>query len=88
MPLSPEDRPALWRLARMQFDDVRQQSVLQYPEGVVLLNESGAAIVALCDGTRTLDAIVTELSAKFGEDVRADVTTYLDALLDRGLIRT
>jgi pyrroloquinoline quinone biosynthesis protein D len=87
MALSPQDRPALWRLARMQYDDVRKCSVLQYPEGVVMLNDTGAAILALCDGKRSLDEIVTELSTTFGADVRDDVMEYLEALVDRGLVR-
>ena len=32
---------------------VRQQRVLLYPEGVVLLNDTGAAILDLCDGRRS-----------------------------------
>ena len=87
MPLSPQDRPALWRLARMQYDDVRKCSVIQYPEGVVILNDTGAAILALCDGHRSLDQIITELNAAFDADVRADVIGYIEALVDRGLVR-
>ena len=33
MALSPASVPALWRLARLEFDPVRQQRVLLYPEG-------------------------------------------------------
>ena len=52
--LGPTSVPALWRLARLDFDPVRQQRVLLYPEGVVLLNDTGAAILELCDGRRSV----------------------------------
>ena len=50
MTLTTASVPSLWRLARLEFDPVRKQRVLLYPEGVVLLNDTGAAILDLCDG--------------------------------------
>jgi coenzyme PQQ biosynthesis protein PqqD len=85
--LAPTARPALWRLARVGFDDVRQRPVLLYPEGAMLLNETGAEILRLCDGARTVAEIADTLSAKYGTDVSADVTTYLSAMIDRELVR-
>ena len=86
MMLTAASRPRLPRSARVQFDSVRQQSVLLYPEGAVLLNESGAAILELCDGRRTVAEIATELGARFETDVSADVTAYLSRLAERELI--
>jgi|GEM_PF-270256 len=86
--LAPTARPALWRLARVDFDTVRQRPVLQYPEGAMLLNDTGAEILALCDGQRTVAEIAAVLGARYGADVLADVTSYLDALAERELIRT
>ena len=85
--LPPGARPTLPRSARVQFDDVRRQSVLLYPEGAVLLNDSGAAILELCDGRRTVAEIAAELGARFETDVSADVTAYLSRLAERELIR-
>ena len=85
--LSPDARPSLWRLARVQFDDVRGRSVLPYPEGAMLLNETGAEILALCDGTRTVADIGAALGAKYGADVSGDVAEYLGALVERELVR-
>ena len=45
--LTLDSRPALWRLARLEYDPVRQRHVLLYPEGAVLLNETGGAILEL-----------------------------------------
>lgn len=87
MPLTPDARPALWRLARLDFDPVRQRRVLLYPEGAMLLNDSGAAILELCDGRRTLAEIAAELGARHGgADVLADVVEYLDALEAREMV--
>ena len=79
--------PTLWRLARLDFDRVRQQHVLLYPEGTVLLNETGAAILELCDGRRSIAAIAEILGERYHCDVVADVTEYLCRLADRELIR-
>jgi pyrroloquinoline quinone biosynthesis protein D len=61
MVLDSSSRPKLWKFARVQFDDARQRSVLQYPEGAVLLNDTAAEILELCDGARTLAEIATTL---------------------------
>lgn len=80
-------RPVLWRLARLDYDPVRKRPVLLYPEGAVLLNETGAAILELMDGTRTIADIVGLLGQRYGADVTADVTEYLSDLARRELIR-
>ncbi len=85
--MTPDSIPRLWRLARLDFDPVRQRPVLLYPEGAVLLNETGAAILELCNGTRSLGDIVTILNERYHADVGADVTEYLITMADRELIR-
>jgi pyrroloquinoline quinone biosynthesis protein D len=80
-------KPVLWKLARVDFDPVRNRQVLLYPEGAMLLNDTGAEILSLCDGQRTIEDIAATLAAKYGADVSADVTTYLSALADRELVR-
>ena len=85
--LTASSVPVLWRLARLDFDPVRQQPVLLYPEGAVLLNETGAAILKLCDGQRSITAIAKILEESYQCDVLADVTEYLSQLADRELIR-
>ena len=87
MALTESSRPALWRLARLDFDPVRQRPVLLYPEGAMLLNDTGAEILKLCDGTRTIAEIAAELGAKYKADVTGDVTEYLSNLVDRELVR-
>jgi pyrroloquinoline quinone biosynthesis protein D len=79
-PLAKHIRPRLVAKARMQIDKVSGESVLLYPEGLLLLNTTGAAIVPLCDGKHTLLEIVLELTAHYNvsfEMLRSDVSEYL-----------
>jgi coenzyme PQQ biosynthesis protein PqqD len=85
--LTPASVPALWKLARLEFDPVRQQRVLLYPEGVVLLNDTGAAILDLCDGRRSIADVAAILGERYRRDVGGDVMEYLSRLLERELIR-
>lgn len=87
MALTSESIPVLWRLARLDFDRVRQQHVLLYPEGAVLLNDTGHAILELCDGTRTVSMIAAALQETYQRDVSADVLDYLSELSEGDFIR-
>jgi coenzyme PQQ biosynthesis protein PqqD len=87
MTLTGSSRPKLWKFARVQFDEARQRNVLQYPEGAVLLNDTAAEVLALCDGTRTILEIAAALTERYGSDVLDDVQTYLSQLADRELVR-
>lgn len=79
--------PAIWRLARLDYDPVRAQRVLLYPEGVVLLNETGAAILNLCDGRRTVAEIAAHLGERYQCDVTNDVIEYLSGLAAQSLVK-
>jgi pyrroloquinoline quinone biosynthesis protein D len=85
--LTLDSVPKLWRLARLDYDQVRQRPVLLYPEGAVLLNDTGFAILELCNGSRTVSEIVTILTERYQANVSADVTEYLDRMADRELVR-
>jgi pyrroloquinoline quinone biosynthesis protein D len=87
MALTASSVPVLWHVARTEFDPVRQQHVLLYPEGVILLNDTGAAILELCDGHRSVAVIAAILGDRYHCDVLSDVTEYLSGLAERDLIR-
>ena len=86
MDLTPDSRPKLWRVARIDFDRVRQRPVLLYPEGAMFINETGKAILELCDGQRTIGEIARVLGERFQANVEADVIEYLSRLSTRFLI--
>jgi coenzyme PQQ biosynthesis protein PqqD len=85
--LTTDSVPRLWRLARLDFDAVRGRPVLLYPEGAVLLNQTGEAVLKLVDGKRTVGEIATILGEQYQADVAADVADYLADLERRELIR-
>jgi pyrroloquinoline quinone biosynthesis protein D len=85
--LSPDSVPRIWRLARLDYDPARQRPVLLYPEGAVLLNDTGREILELVDGTRTVAEIAALLGERYQTDVTADVTDYLSHLAERELIQ-
>jgi pyrroloquinoline quinone biosynthesis protein D len=74
-------------MARLEFDRVRQRPVLLYPEGAVLLNDTGAAILELCDGRHTVREISRILTDRYNTDVSADVSEYLAGMAERELVR-
>ena len=79
--------PRLHAKGRLQHDDVRGGDVLLYPEGLVTLNPTGAEILGLCDGVRSLADIVATLERRYGaRGLEADVGAFLDALAAKGLI--
>jgi pyrroloquinoline quinone biosynthesis protein D len=82
-------RPRLVAKARMQVDKVTCELVLLYPEGLLLLNTTGAAIIQLCDGKHTFLEILMELAAQYNvtpEVLRSDVGEYLARLHKRALM--
>jgi pyrroloquinoline quinone biosynthesis protein D len=88
-PMCPGTRPRLAAKARLQTDKVSGKPALLYPEGVLLLNPTGAAILELCDGQRTFAEMVTTLAARYNsspESLSGDVAEYLGRLRERGLL--
>jgi pyrroloquinoline quinone biosynthesis protein D len=86
MTLDTDAVPRLWRLARLDFDRIRQRPVLLYPEGAVFINESGRAILELCDGERSIAEIARVLAVRFNADVLQDVIEFLSRMIDRDLV--
>ncbi len=85
--LGPEARPALWRVARLDYDRVRQRPVILYPEGALFINETARAILELCDGNRSVAEIAQVLGDRYQADVLADVVEFLAGMRDRGLVQ-
>jgi pyrroloquinoline quinone biosynthesis protein D len=80
-------RPKLATGVRLHRDKVRDQDVLLFPEGALVLNETALEVLGLVDGERTLDGIASILSERYdGADVKDDVSELLDGIGERGLV--
>ena len=80
------NRPRLVRQVRLEWDPVREQQVLLAPEGVLVLNQTGATILSLCDGDRTVVEIVEELRGKYDRVDDDEVRDFLARLVARRLV--
>jgi pyrroloquinoline quinone biosynthesis protein D len=79
--------PRLASKAMLRHDTVRDTDLLLLPERVVRLNQSSAAILRLCDGARTVGAVVARLQADFDTtDLTGDVVGFLNDARTRGWV--
>jgi pyrroloquinoline quinone biosynthesis protein D len=84
-----EARPRIASRARIQADKVTGKPVLLYPEGVLVLNDTGHAVVLLCTGQRTCSEIISELAARYqvaSEEISGQIIEYLQRLRARNLL--
>ena len=86
---SSEMRPKLSSRARLQTDKVTGKPILLYPEGVLMLNPTGHAIISLCTGNSTFQEIVAKLAERYkisADEISPQVTEYLNRLRERNLL--
>ena len=88
MTINPEQLIRFSPLHRLQWEEAQQKYVILYPEGMVELNQSSAEILKLCDGSRNLPQIVSELEAAFSTSgLTNDITNFLTVALHNGWIQ-
>ncbi|MGI2323415.1 MULTISPECIES: pyrroloquinoline quinone biosynthesis peptide chaperone PqqD [Methylococcus] len=88
MSLQPDTLLELSPLLRMQWEEAQQRYVILYPEGMIELNETAAAILELCDGQHNLTSIVEKLERKYdASGIEPDVREMLESALNNGWIR-
>lgn len=76
--LSETARPVVGRGFRLQWEPAQEAHVLLYPEGMVKLNGSAAAIMTRCDGVRTVADIVMDIERAYGvTGLSADVAAFM-----------
>jgi pyrroloquinoline quinone biosynthesis protein D len=80
------NRPRLARQVRLDWDPVRERHVLLAPEGVLVLNQTGATILGLCDGERTVVEIVEELRGQYNRVADDEVRDFLSRLVAKRLV--
>ena len=88
----PEDSRSIPRLAegvRLQYERNGGRPVLLYPEGMLRLNPTGAAILELCDDRRDVPALVATLARDFPDtvDLASDVLRFVSEMAERGWLR-
>ncbi|SEG14798.1 pyrroloquinoline quinone biosynthesis protein D [Saccharopolyspora kobensis] len=79
----PSSRPELTSHVRVTFDRVREQHLLLAPEAVSVLNPTGAAILELCDGQRSVAEIVQALRGRYEHVAPGDVAQFLTRLIGK-----
>ena len=70
-----------------RWEEPQQAYVLLYPEGVVKVNETGAAILELCNGINTVTELISELNEKYNTDVTDSIYKFLEVAHAKGWIR-
>lgn len=76
-------RPRLARHVRLKFDAARGQYTLLSPESILVLNDTGVAIVQLCDSQRTIADIQSELRSRYDHVADGDVRRFVTDLVGK-----
>ena len=75
-------RPKLSARARLQTDKITGKPVLLYPEGALMLNPTAHAIVSLCTGRETVEAIASSLAKRY-QSSAPEISNQIRAFLNR-----
>src|SRR5271165_1243847 len=87
--VSEASRPVLPRHARLKFDETRQVWVILAPERVLAPDEIAVEVLRLCDGVRSVEAIIDQLAGKYAAEhsaIATDVIAMLQDLADKGFL--
>ena len=83
-------RPTLARHIKMRHDAARDRWVLLAPERVFTPDAIAVAVLQLCDGKRSVEAIAEELARTYNapkEQILVDVVPLLQGLADKGVVK-
>jgi pyrroloquinoline quinone biosynthesis protein D len=80
MTIAATSVPRLPRGVKLRFDTVRDTWMLLAPERAFQIDETAAAILKLCDGTRDFPAVVAAVAETYAEDP-AVIAGDIDAML-------
>ncbi|MGH3925685.1 MAG: pyrroloquinoline quinone biosynthesis peptide chaperone PqqD [Pseudonocardiaceae bacterium] len=86
--LSLTDRPQLRRGVRTGTDPLSGETVLLFPEGVLIMNETAAAVVRQCNGSHTVADMLRSVSETYDDVAVGDVMSLLQDLTAQGLLVT
>src|SRR6202795_4252967 len=87
--VSEASRPILPRHAKLRFDETRQVWVILAPERVLAPDEIAVEVLQLCDGVRSVEAMIDQLAEKYAAErgaISTDVVVMLQDLADKGFL--
>jgi pyrroloquinoline quinone biosynthesis protein D len=87
--VSEASRPVLPRHAKLKFDETRQRWVILAPERVLAPDDIAVEVLQLCDGVRSVEAMIDLLAEKYTADhaaIATDVVAMLQDLADKGFL--
>lgn len=84
--LSLTDRPVLRRGVRTGIDPLGGEPILLFPEGVLFLNHTAAAVIGRCDGSRSVAEVIHALSQEYDNIAVEDVVAMLEELIAQHLV--
>jgi coenzyme PQQ biosynthesis protein PqqD len=84
--LSLTDRPQLRRGVRTGIDPLSGETVLLFPEGVIILNETAAAVIRQCDGCHSVAEVVQVVGAEYDDVAVEDVISLMRDLITQNLL--
>jgi pyrroloquinoline quinone biosynthesis protein D len=87
--VSEASRPLLPRHAKLKFDETRQRWVILAPERVLAPDEIAVEVLQLCDGVRSVEAMIDQFAEKYTAErdtIAADVIAMLQDLADKGFL--
>ena len=87
--IGPESCPKLPRHIKLRHDAARDRWTILAPERVFTPDAIAVAVLQLCDGSRSVEAIATQLAQTYNapnERILADITPLLQELADKGVV--
>ena len=86
--LKPDNVVELNPNFHFRWEEPQRAHVLLYPEGIVKLNETAAAILEACTGGQTIATGAAELAVRYGGiDLRHEALKFLEVAHAKGWIR-
>ena len=87
--MAPASAPALARHVKLRHDSVRNRWLILAPERVFTPDTVAVAVLQLCDGKRSVEAIAVALEQTYNapkERILRDILPMLQDLADRGVV--
>jgi pyrroloquinoline quinone biosynthesis protein D len=87
---TPTDQSTPRLAAGCRWGGTEEDRVILFPEGAIKLQGTGRLVLERCDGKRTFDEIITELTKEFGktdpEKIRGDIGMFLEQLQRKRIV--